>query len=594
MEGPVAVCIDRPILSLDRPFTYVLPPELGAGVGSLVQVPFHGRLIRGWVLGSSESFGTRTLSVKKVVSPVRFFDEDMLCLLRWVSERYVAPLAAVIGRAVPPRVAGEEAEDGDSADGQGGGGTPATSSPLSSSYRNGDALASALDVGSGAFVVRPAPEDEVAVAVEAVRRCIDGGRRAIVLVPEAVPLPATAAGIVEAFGGRVAMFVGGDKRSRYRTWLDIAEGRFDLVVGTRPAVFAPLGNVGAIVVSRESHPAHREDRAPYYHVRDVALERARLGGAVCVLSAICPSSEASALGIMEVAPSARRWPPVEVVRAGPEGRAPRLVRALRETHRAFIFAPLPGYGMAQVCRACGRPAACAACGGALRSEEGTVRCIVCEAPGRCAHCGAQDFGIRRGGAERVEEWATTVASVAVRRISARGRARLPRAKEILVGGPESVRDLGPGDLDLVAILDADLAERRPGLASRERALATWMEAVGWARPSGRAIVQADRPGDPAIQALVRGNPDRFHADEGARRAAAGFPVGSAVFRIVGSDALEALLADVDPITMLVSSVGEQTVCLLALEPGRVDGFGRTIRDLAARDIVERVEAEPHL
>ncbi len=201
--------------------------------------------------------------------------------------------------------------------------------PLSSSYRNGDALASALDVGSGAFVVRPAPEDEVAVAVEAVRRCIDGGRRAIVLVPEAVPMPATAAGIVEAFGGRVAMFVGGDKRSRYRTWLDIAGGRFDLVVGTRPAVFAPLGNVGAIVVSRESHPAHREDRAPYYHVRDVALERARLGGAVCVLSAICPSSEASALGIMEVAPSARRWPPVEVVRAGPEGRAPRLVRALR-------------------------------------------------------------------------------------------------------------------------------------------------------------------------------------------------------------------------------------------------------------------------
>ena len=333
------MCIDRPILSLDRPFTYVLPPELGAGVGSLVQVPFHGRLIRGWVLGSSESFGTRTLSVKKVVSPVRFFDEDMLCLLRWVSERYVAPLAAVIGRAVPPRVAGEEAEDGDSADGQGGGGTPATSSPLSSSYRNGDALASALDVGSGAFVVRPAPEDEVAVAVEAVRRCIDGGRRAIVLVPEAVPMPATAAGIVEAFGGRVAMFVGGDKRSRYRTWLDIAGGRFDLVVGTRPAVFAPLGNVGAIVVSRESHPAHREDRAPYYHVRDVALERARLGGAVCVLSAICPSSEASALGIMEVAPSAA------AVAAGGGGagrsgrtRAPTRPRAPRNAPRLHLRA----------------------------------------------------------------------------------------------------------------------------------------------------------------------------------------------------------------------------------------------------------------
>ena len=54
LDGPVAVCIDRPLLSLDRPFTYMLPQEFEAGVGSLVQVPFHGRSIRGWVLGPSD------------------------------------------------------------------------------------------------------------------------------------------------------------------------------------------------------------------------------------------------------------------------------------------------------------------------------------------------------------------------------------------------------------------------------------------------------------------------------------------------------------------------------------------------------------
>ena len=97
LEGPVAVCVDRPILSLDRSFTYLLPAELEAGIGSLVQVPFHGRSIRGWVLGPSEALATRMLSVKKVVSPARFFDDAMLELMRWVSERYVAPLAAVIG-----------------------------------------------------------------------------------------------------------------------------------------------------------------------------------------------------------------------------------------------------------------------------------------------------------------------------------------------------------------------------------------------------------------------------------------------------------------------------------------------------------------
>jgi primosomal protein N' (replication factor Y) (superfamily II helicase) len=581
-----------------------------------VQVPFHGRQIRGWVLGPVESFGPRTLSVKKVVSSVRFFDPSMIELMRWVSERYIAPLSTVIGRASPPRVVGEEAKWQGLTD-EGGGGlaergmgwqgkrseAPAATPPrtsrspypdLFSSYRSGDELTSAVSSGGGAFVVRPAPEDEVGVAVEAVRLCLDGGRRAIVLVPEAVPLPATAAAMLEAFGDRVGMYLGGDRRGRYRTWLEILDGRYDVVVGTRPAVFAPVTGLGLIFVSRESHPAHREDRAPYYHVRDVALQRARLEGATCVLSALCPSSEATALGLTTVTPSTRRWPPVEVVRAGPEGRAPRLMRALRETHRGFILAPLPGYGIAQVCRSCGQPAACAACGGMLRSEEGAVRCVVCEAPGRCARCGATNFGIRRGGAERVEEWAAGVAPGPVRRIAPRGRARLPKQREILVGGPESVRDLGTGDLELVAILDADLAERRPGLAARERALSTWMEAVGWARPSGRAIVQADRPNDPAVQALVRGNPDRFHADERARRSAAGFPVGSAVFRIAGTIDLEPALNAVRPTTLLTTSAGGQTVCLLALEPDRVAELGRAVHELAVRDVVIRVEAEPHL
>ena len=577
---------------MDRPFTSRLPGEMGAGVGSLVQVSFHGRSIRGWVLGSTDDVPSRLLDVRKLMSPVRFFDDDMLGLLRWVSERYVSPLAAAIARSHPPRVVSEEVEflPGTTAVAEG----PVVPSRPLLDHKNGAELKRAIGGGSGTFVVRPAPEDEVDIAVEAVADCLADGRRAIVLVPEASPMPATAVAVREAFGDRVGTLLGGDRRSRYRRWLEILAGRFEVVVGTRPAVFAPQVDLGLMLVSREGHPAHREDRAPYHHVRDVSLRRAELSGAVCVLSAICPSAESALLPATVVSPATRRWPPVEVVRPGPEGRAPSLVRALRGTTRAFLLSPLHGYGVAQVCRACGNPAVCAACGGLLRSEEGVVSCVVCEATGRCAVCGAIDFGIRRGGAERVEEWAAVVATGRVRRVPPKGRPRLPVEGEVLVGGPEAVRDLGPGGLDLVAILDADLAERRPGLAARERALSTWMEAVGWARPSGRAIVQTEHSTDPAIQALVRGNPDRFHEDERRRRDAAGFPVGAAVFRVAGPPALEAALAALRPTTMLVSSVGDQTVCLLALEPDRVPELGRAVRELAARDLVTRVEAEPHL
>jgi primosomal protein N' (replication factor Y) len=282
---------------------------------------------------------------------------------------------------------------------------------------------------------------------------------------------------------------------------------------------------------------------------------------------------------------------VEVVKPGPEGRAPRLVQALKTARRGFLYAPLPGAGFAQVCRACGEPAACAACGGAMRSEEGSIRCVVCEAPGRCRACGASDFGIRPGGEERVEAWASRVAGAKVRRASV---PRLPADGEVLVGGADDVRDLGPAALDLVGILDADLAERRPGLASRERSLATWFEAAGWARPAGRVIVQSGRAGDPAVQALVRGNPERFHADEARRRAAAGFPVGAPVFRVAGDGSAVERIEVLEPITLLVSGSTPRLVCLLALDIGRVEEFGATMRELAAAGAVERVEAEPHL
>jgi len=587
------------VLSLDRPFTYELDEGLGAGIGSLVQVPFHGRLVRGWVLGPSEEVPDRMLRVKKAVSTVRFFDPSMLEVLRWVSERYVAPLASVIERSYPPRVASEETMASDPPRSSAPALRPAPALPPQTSrvlagYRAGSDMLDALRGGAGAFLVRPAPEDEQRVAVEAVGAALAHGRSAIVLVPELDPLPATGSAILDAYGEHVALFAGGSQRARYRMWLDIASGAYRVVVGTRPAVFAPTGDLGLLYVSRESHAGHREERSPYYHVRDVALTRARQSGAVCVMAALCPSGEAMTTGAAEVIPRARGWPPVEVVRPGPEGRAPRLVSALKGVNRGFLFQPLPGYGVARVCRACGEPAACAACGGMLRSKGGAVRCTVCGADGTCASCGAADFGIARGGAERVEEWARAVARVPVRRIGPGDRPAPPEAREVTVGGVEAVKDLGPLGLDLVAILDADQAARRPGLAARERALATWMEAAAWAPPSGRVIVQTRHPGDPAVQSLVSGSPDRFHRSELPRRADAGFPAGWPVFRVTGDAALADELASLEPRTLLSSGGEGQTVCLVALDPGAARTFGRTMRALSERGVVTRVEAEPHL
>jgi len=376
-------------------------------------------------------------------------------------------------------------------------------------------------------------------------------------------------------------------------WLEIKAGRYDVVVGTRPAVFSPLESLGLIYISRESHANHREDRSPYYHVRDVALARGRLHGAAVVMSALCPSAEAVATGVPEVSPSSRVWPPVEVVQPGPEGRAPRLVSALKSSRGAFLFEPLRGYGVARVCKSCGEPAACGVCGGLLRQEAGEIGCAVCGAAGRCSKCGAESFGVRRGGVERVEEWARGISSLPVRLEGENDEPRRPAAGEVTIGGSWSVKDFGPLALDLVGILDADLSLRRPGLAARERALAVWMEAAAWTG-DGRVIVQTRQAGDAAIQALVGGSPSRFYRAELPRRAEAGFPAGYPVFRVAGKKGLEKELGRMTPVTLLSTSVGEEALCLVTLRPENVGDFGRAARRLAADGTVTRVEAEPHL
>jgi primosomal protein N' (replication factor Y) (superfamily II helicase) len=471
----------------------------------------------------------------------------------------------------------------------------ATTSPLlSDGYVNGLRLLSALRDGSGTYVVRSAPGEEAVLAVECVGAAVAAGRGVVVLVPEVDPVPATVKGVMDAFGEDVGCFFGGDKRSRYRMWLDIAEGRYRVVVGTRPAVFAPVANLGLLFVGREHHALHREERSPYFHVRDVAVARAAREDAVAVLASVMPSLEGLATPHVGVEATGRRWPRVEAVKPGPEGRAPRLLATLRAARRAFLFEPIRGYGVARVCRACGEAAACASCGGMLRSEEGSIRCTVCEARGRCRSCGAEDFGVDRGGAERVEQWARGVATVPVSRFGPSDRPRPPGEEEVVVGGIDAVKDFGPLGLDLVGILNADASLRRAGIAARERTLSAWAEVAAWAGSSGRVVLQTNRPNDHAVQALVAGKPDRFARTERTRLADAGFPVGAPVFRVVGAGSLEDELAALPHRTLLVSPLEEQTVCLVALYPGDVVVFGAAIRRLAERGVVTRVEAEPHL
>lgn len=602
---PVAVAVDLPRLELDRPFTYLLPDDRAPGTGLLVSVPFHGRTVRGWVLGPTDDVPARTLPVRRVLSAVPLFDDRLLALYRWVAERYVVPLSVAIGRSHPPRVASEERPGSRDASKALKGSTGVTMPAVLDRYERGEDLAAAARNGSGSFVVRPLADEETATCVEAVATALDGGRDAVVIVPEAEPIPHTARQVVDTFRPLAVLLVGGERRERYRAWLDVLDGRYRVVVGTRPAVFAPVRRLGLVWVHREAHPAHREERAPYHHVREVALARARLERAVCVLAGLSPSGEAAAMAederLTRVQPprSVERSaaPLVEAVRPAAEDRSPRLTALLRRSGGAFLMVSRHGYGVVRVCRDCGHPVRCARCGGPVTVQAGVPVCVVCSATATCSNCGSTRFGVERGGTERLEEWAAGLTGLPVTRVDAGEEATPPAPGRVVVGTAAAVKDFGPRRVPLVAVLDPDRARRRAGLGAPEQALATWMEASAWAGPrdgGGRVLVQTGEPSDAAIQALIRWDPWHFHRAERGRRTDAGFPPGFPVFRVTGSPALADALGALEPVTLLTSAAEGQTVCLVTLRPNGVSRFRERVIEWAQQGTVARVEAEPQL
>jgi primosomal protein N' (replication factor Y) len=371
-------------------------------------------------------------------------------------------------------------------------------------------------------------------------------------------------------------------------------------------VFAPVPNLGLLWVHREAHPGHREERAPRHHIRDVALARARLEGAVCVLAGLATSTETAALaeaGAIAVVRPTRSderaaSPLVETTAPEREDRSPRLGRLLHDADGAFLLVSRLGYGVARACRRCGEPARCAHCSGPVVLREGQASCAVCQADAVCPTCGSGRFAIERGGTERVEEWAGRVTGLPIARVESAAEAIPPEPGRVIVGSAAAVKDFGSTEpVGLVAILDPDRARRREGLSAPDLALATWMEAARWAGPrgwGGRVLVQTRESGDPAIQALIRWDPDVLHRAERARREAAGFPPGHPVFRVAGSPASTDALASLRPVNLLHSSVDGETVSLVTIDPDSVPRFRDRVVAWVADGIVTRVEAEPQL
>lgn len=539
-----------PAWRVDRTFDYLVPERLAGQIaaGTLVRVRFGGRRVRAVVVALEERAPERELDeIAAVVLPEPVAPPPHQLLLDWVARRYVTPRGVVFARAVPARVRAGRVEVEQ----------PPAARPADAleALAGGDALGRALARGEGgAFLLRPpagAPRGALIAALVAA-----AGGQALVLVPEVRHGSAVLDELARAGPGLARLDSALAPAARAAGWRALAAGHA-LGAGGRAAVLAPAPGLRLVVVDEEHHVSYHEDRWPRYHAPRVALERARLQGALCVFVSSSPSLWASAPALDG------RWGYVRPARAAERAARPlvetvpvpsdrtishtlhrRIAAALGAGERVALLAPRRGYARALWCADCHRSVRCPVCEAGLFYERAArrVRCARCgwgaAAPSACPSCGGVELRYVGAGSERLaEQLAAAFPRAAVVRADPETLEHgLPerRAVDIYLTTWVGTKPVLRPEVSLVGVLDADALIRRPDYRAAEHAYQALAAMAEWAGPAGRGgrlVIQTSEAGHHAVQAVVRADHDHFVRRELEVRAELGYPPFAELVRV---------------------------------------------------------------
>lgn len=382
------------------------------------------------------------------------------------------------------------------------------------------------------------------VYLQAIRATLARGKTAIVLVPEISLTPQT----VERFKSRFAaqpdmvavLHSHLSEGERHDEWHKLHAGRARIVIGARSAVFAPLENLGLIVIDEEHETSYKQEEAPRYHARDVAVVRAKIEKCVIVLGTATPSLESYAnatrgkylLSTLTQRVDQCQMPLIRIVDLRQERRKEKAAAILSEKLRAAIRARLErkeqtilflnrrGFSTSLLCSNCGKARDCPNCSVALTFHRSNARlsCHLCghnaAVPKRCPECG-QDALIYAGfGTEKVEANVSAIfPNAVVRRMDADSMTRKDAYREtlhafrsgkidILVGTQMIAKGLHFPNVTLVGIINADLALHLPDFRAGERTFQLLTQVAGRAgrgEAAGEVFVQTYTPFSPSIQ-----------------------------------------------------------------------------------------------
>ncbi len=392
------------------------------------------------------------------------------------------------------------------------------------------------------------------IYIEVLSHVLSQGRGAIVLVPEISLTPQTVARFRARFGDQVAVLHSAlSMGERFDAWRQLRSGRRRIAVGARSALFAPVSDLGVIVVDEEHDGSYKQSEAPRYQARDMAVVRSAQEGALCVLGSATPALESwhnVERGKFRLVSLPDRvgggvLPPVRVIdlrearkrkkskeqsdarsEAGLVLTAP-LVEAIHDRldrgEQTILLLNRRGYSAFVQCRECGDVGICPACSISLTYHRGKSR-LVCHhcrheepAPKRCPRCGSTDLSFRGLGTEQVERVvAETFPQARLARMdvdTTSGKwshheilGRVERREvDILLGTQMIAKGLDFPGVTLVGVVNADVGMHLPDFRATERTFQLLSQVAGRAgrgKLGGEVLIQTALPEHYAIQAAL--------------------------------------------------------------------------------------------
>ncbi len=580
----VNVVIDNNTDHTDNLYTYRCEED-SVRVGNKVTVPFArgNRIKDAYVIQVADRLGSEIKGIKSIagIDPDISLSEEAIATCIWMKRRYLCRYIDAIKCFTPA-------------------GTSSKRGRIRTPYKDievekTEAKRLTDEQRRALAAIRPSLKDrehkvylihgvtssgKTEIYMQTVEECLATGRNAIMLVPEISLTPQTVERFIGRFGAeRIAVLHSRlSMGERYDEWMRIKRGEVKIVIGARSAVFAPLGEIGAIVLDEEHETTYKSDMSPKYDTVEVAVKRAMRNRAVVLLGSATPSLVSAfkaEQGEYERILLTERFnktplPSVEIIDMRNELRNgnksifsislyEEMKKNLEEKRQVILFLNRRGYSTFVSCRTCGYVMKCGECGISLtyHKSRNEAICHFCghreKVPDVCPVCGGKYIKHFGTGTEKVEEVARelfpeyTVDRLDLDTVSRKGSIdkilnSFRKGKtNILIGTQLVAKGLDFSNVGLVGIVSADISLNVPDFRSSERTFQLITQAAGRAGRGdlpGKVLIQSYNPDHYSIVTAAAHDYESFYRAETAIRKQIGYPPFSDLIQVVLSSEKE--------------------------------------------------------